>query len=432
MQTEKKNFPSYRRECGWNALLPAQQRAPALEDDTSCDVAIVGAGYTGVAAARRWAALAPGDDVLLLDAHAPAEGNPGRNSGFLLEIALAHDADSTAVARMRRCNALLGATMADIVADVAASGVDCGLVRRGTYRAAAGERGRRALDGYRRFLDALELPGEALDAEALAERIGTRFYRAGLYSPHCWLAQPAALIRALLTRLPASVRYHEDTPVLGVEPAGNGFLLRTPRARVRARRVVLANNAFAKSLGIGRERLVAMYTYAGLTAPLPHEQLRHCGSDNEWGLLPAHRLGSTLRRTADGRLLIRSQYGYERERDNAQVAGQLAAALARRFPALAPFDFAHCWGGATGFTRNAAPLWGEVAPGLFVSAGCNGGGVVKGTLLGRLLAEEAHGGASEDVGALFGRASWMPPEPARKLAFRLIAAWERRRAAPEV
>jgi len=77
-----------------------------------------------------------------------------------------------------------------------------------------------------------------------------------------------------------------------------------------------------------------MYTYAGLTAPLPATDLARLGSDPNWGLLPAHRLGATLRRTVDGRLMVRSFYGYEREEDNARVAGRLRDCLTRRFPQL--------------------------------------------------------------------------------------------------
>ena len=175
-----------------------------------------------------------------------------------------------------------------------------------------------------------------------------------------------------------------------------------------------------------------MYTYAALTAPLSQAQLAHCGSDQQWGLLPAHRLGSTFRKTIDGRLLVRSQYGYERESDNAKMAPKLHATLAQRFPGLADVPFESIWSGATGYTNNGAPLWGQIKHGLFVSAGCNGGGVVKGSLLGKLLAEHALEMETPDISALFGRASWMPPEPFRALGFSIIAGIERRRARDEV
>jgi glycine/D-amino acid oxidase-like deaminating enzyme len=103
--------------------------------------------------------------------------------------------------------------------------------------------------------------------------------------------------------------------------------------------------------------------------------------------------------------------------------------LRRRFPGLGEIGFEHAWGGAVGFTYNGAPLWGEREPGLYAACGCNGGGTVKGTLFGRLLAEQALGVAQHDVPGLFGRAAWMPPEPLRGLGFLLrsrLESWQGR------
>jgi glycine/D-amino acid oxidase-like deaminating enzyme len=139
-----------------------------------------------------------------------------------------------------------------------------------------------------------------------------------------------------------------------------------------------------------------------------------------------------LRRTSDGRLLVRSFYGYEREADNQLIAGMLGDNLLRRFPQLGKVEFEHVWSGATGFTFNGAPIWGQARPGLFVSAGCNGGGVVKGTLFGRVLVDKMFGLPVPDMHQLFGQASWMPPEPLRRIGFHAVAALERRRGLAEV
>jgi glycine/D-amino acid oxidase-like deaminating enzyme len=424
--------PSYSSPCGWDALLGPRRTKPSLEGDLVCDVAIVGAGYTGLAAARRWAENAPDDQVVVIDSSDIGEGNPGRNSGFLLEISLANDADASNMRRMNECNHLIAGAMQEIVELVRAGDIDCELHRSGTYRAAAGKVGRAALDNYAAFLDAAALPYETLGREELEERLGTRFYQRGLYSPHCYLAQPAALIRGIAEQLPASVSVFERTPATRLSRTGAEWLLQTSTGTVHCSKVVLANNAFCKNLGVGTSRVVAMYTYAALTKPLPPEILATLGSESSWGLLPAHRLGSTLRRTTDGRLLIRSLYGYEKEAPNAEVARRLGDSLRRRFPQLGDFEFDYCWSGATGFTLNGAPIWGETAPGLFVSAGCNGGGVVKGTLFGGLLADLAFGLPVPDMGALFGTASWVPPGPIRRLGFQAIAALERRRGSAEI
>jgi len=420
----KPSFPDYRLRCGWNALLPRREPAPALSTDIDSDVAIIGAGYTGIAIARRWQTHYPGQSVALIDSSEIGEGNPGRNSGFLLETALAEDADAANLDRMRRSNAMIAATLQDMLQDIADSGASVDIARTGTYRAAASDIGARSIARYEAFLKAAELPYEKLTRSDLQQRIGSSYFQEGLYSPHCYLAQPAQLIRALFAALPDTVSCFENTPALSIENRGSRWLVTTPKGSIQCDKLFLANNAFAKSLGIGQSQLVAMYTYAGLTPALPESLHSQLGSDSNWGLLPTHRLGSTLRRTVDQRLLIRSSHDYEHEASSSHVRNSLTRRMHARFPQLKGISLESVWGGAVGFTYNGGLVWGEEKPGLFVSAGCNGGGTVKGTLLGRLLADLAVGADVPDVTDLFGKASWMPPEPIRALGFHITSQLE--------
>jgi len=175
-----------------------------------------------------------------------------------------------------------------------------------------------------------------------------------------------------------------------------------------------------------------MYTYAALTPKFEQSVLADLSSEANWGLLPTHRLGSTLRQTKDGRLMVRSMYGDESEAPRAAIEGELKHRLEKRFPQLPNFEFEHCWSGAVGFTYNGGSVWGEFKPGLYVCAGCNGGGTVKGTLPGKLVVEDAHGMTVPDVPALFGTASCMPPEPIRRLGCTLSAALESRQGQSEL
>jgi glycine/D-amino acid oxidase-like deaminating enzyme len=191
----------------------------------------VGAGYTGLAAARRSAELEPNASVAVLDSSEVGEGNPGRNSGFMLEIALANDAEPRQLERMTACNRLIADAMNDLCSLVETHRIDCGLVRAGTYRAAAGDAGVAALRKYRAFLEAAQLPHEVLDRFELRDRLGTPFYREGLYSPHCYLVQPAALIRGLAAALPPAVTLYENSPAMAIERSGNEWTRRRRFAR---------------------------------------------------------------------------------------------------------------------------------------------------------------------------------------------------------
>ncbi|CAD5261063.1 MULTISPECIES: NAD(P)/FAD-dependent oxidoreductase [Halomonadaceae] len=422
--------PSHQRPCGWNAWLTERQPRPALSGQSEADVVIIGAGYTGFAAASAWQQARPEDRIKILEADQVGEGSPGRNSGFMLEIALANDARPEELERMEKLNALSRQTMALLRERVERLGIDCQLERSGTYRAARSTIGQRALSQYEEFLKAAGLSCQTLNGSQLAERIGTRYYTQGIYSPDCYLVQPAALIVGLADSLEAGIELHEHSPATQIVPDGKKWRVTTPEGEVTAGQVILANNAFSRALGADSSRLTAIYTYAAITDPLPQPERQRI-AETTWGLLPAHRLGCTLRTTADGRLMIRSRYSYEREADNARIEAELKASLEARYPELTPVRFDKVWGGTTGLTYNGAPLWGEIQPGLYVSAGCNGGGIVKGTFLGDALARHALGQPVEDIASLFGKASWMPPDPVRRLGFYLTSEMERRKAKNE-
>jgi len=285
-------------------------------------------------------------------------------------------------------------------------------------------------------LEGAGLPYRQLDQTELKAELGSGFYQSGLYTPHCYLAQPAAVIRAIHSQLADSITVFENTPALKINNSGDKWTVTTAEGELTCSKLVLANNSFAKEQGVARSRLAAVYTYAGITPPLDAELLESLGSVHNWGLLPTHRLGSTLRRTADGRLLVRSGHSYEAELSGSKVTALLQDRLWRRFPQLnsngkgKAQGFEHVWGGAVGVTYNTAPVWGEREPGLFISSGCNGGGTVKGTLLGNALAELALGNSELDVAAIFGSPSWMPPDPLRRIGFEASAAlesWQGRR-----
>ncbi|CAB3677837.1 FAD-dependent oxidoreductase [Paraburkholderia rhynchosiae] len=155
-----------------------------------------------------------------------------------------------------------------------------------------------------------------------------------------------------------------------------------------------------------------------MTEPLSSAQLAFLGDSPEWGLIPASRLGSTIRRTQDGRFLVRSAFSYERELKDDSIERLLSDNFARRYPQLASHKFQYVWGGVTALTRNGASYFGELRPGLFVSVGCNGAGALKGTVFGKLLGELVVGKQSQDLHDVLAmeKPTWLPPEPFRKIA----------------
>lgn len=417
--------------CGWNAMLPPRAPRPPAHGEIRVKYAVIGAGYTGAAAARRLAELEPDATIALIEGARVGEGASARNSGFATNFDSKAGLSTQEAARAERLNRYTAEGFDALTAAMRAGGFSCDLEKTGRVLAAATELGeqkvRATLEGAR----AHGIAATALDRAALEARIGSAYYRSGVRTEEGFLLQPAALIRGLVDSLPASVQVFEDTPVLDVEGEGPRRL-RTPDARIIADTVIFAANSAIKYFGHWRDRLVTIYTYAGLTEALTSAQTAGLGVAS-WGVLPAHRLGSTLRRVGADRLMIRSLYAYEKPIESREAARILKQRLDRRYPHLAQARLEYVWGGVTALTMNGAPRWGRLGPGLYGSAGCNGAGISKGTVLGKRLAEMiVTGDPQEDLQAAYGAADWIAPEPLRSIGFRLVSAYERRKAGAEM
>lgn len=419
-------YPSYRHPCGWESPPVAQMGGLKYQGNCSCDAIVVGAGYTGLAIARRLGELYPGGDIRVLDAERIGAGSPGRNSGFMLETVFT----ASETTKAGKLNRLYRQAHQDMLAQSGLLNLETEATER-VFKAAATSRGEKGLHKLGRFLQNSGQPWKYMASSELRDLTGSDYYRCGISLPGNRLVNPLQLIQALASQLAQNVTVHENSPVLAVTRNERGWCAQTPEGRLTAPKLFLANNAFAKRLGYGHSHAITIYTYAGLTPILDEHEQDVVTSHGHWGLLPAHRLGTTFRTTPDGRLLVRGMYGYERE-DESKPAEILIRSLRKRFPSLdGTKRLEKWWGGTTSLTSNGAPLWGELKSGLFISAGCNGTGIVKGWLLGTALANFASSIKHVDIPALMGTPSWMPPEPLRQLGFTIVSSIERKIASNE-
>jgi glycine/D-amino acid oxidase-like deaminating enzyme len=417
--------------CGWWGLLPPRAGpVRRLAGDGEADAVVIGAGFTGLAAARRLAELRPGWRVVVLDAGRAGSGASGRSSGFLVDIAFFTTAMEPAAAE--RHVRLSRAGIDELRRRVAEAGTDCDWDDRGWFHAAAGETGYRDLATLRQWLDERGEPYAWLDAPALAEVLGTRFYRAGIRLPGRPLVQPAALVRGLAADLPRAVELYEDSPVRTLAGPRAGGRGRPPAWRVTAGdgtlstpRVLLATNGCTPALGFLGDRVFPLLTFGSLTRPLAPGERAALGGEARWGVLAQDAMGSTLRRTGDGRLLVRNTLAFDRSLDArpavlARARQDHRRALARRFPALGEVELELTWSGVMGVTPSRRHYFGRLEEGLWATAGFTGAGIAQGTIAGSLLAELACGEDSQLLRDMLslpppGR---LPPRPLQDLGIR--------------
>lgn len=425
-------YPVYARPCGWNAMLPPAVPRPALAGDVTADYAIIGAGFTGLAAARRLHELDPQARIVVVDAAPIGEGSAGRNSGFTGQDVLPRNATLEGAAAARAQSTLIAEAFQSLLQLIADHRIDCQLKQVGSIRGAATAAGEASLHKVAEVARANDIAHQLLDRTAIRDRIGSDYYRFGVHINDTYLLQPAALIRGLADALPAAITLHENSPIHRLHRDGGGWRLTGDQGTIRARQVVLANNGFIRRFGYLKLRMTTIYTYAAITAAVPAADLDQLGQAVDWGLLPCHRLGTTLRRVGADRLMVRSLYAHEAELPPARVDQELRQRFERRWPGLHHVPFEYVWGGTTALTMNGAPWWGQLDQGLYASGGCNGSGIAKGTMLGRRLAELMRGhGDTTAVPRIMGTANLIAPEPFRSIGFNVISAIERHKAGLE-
>ncbi|MHA6964511.1 NAD(P)/FAD-dependent oxidoreductase [Zobellella denitrificans] len=423
---------------GWNRILPPAKRYPELTEDIRADWVVVGGGFAGIAAARRLSQLAGNDRIVLLEANRLAEGPAGRNSGFMIDLphelnsetyAGAADADVRQI-RLNRSAIDFARQMAEEFSMPKRVFDACG-----KYTGAASTKGEQHIDSYAKHLDSLGEQYQLLGAAEMKARTGIDFYRKGLYTPGAVMIQPAAFIRMAAEGIAERVSIYEQSPVLAME-LGDEHVLRTPKAKIRARHVILAVNGHIQSFGFFPRRLLHVFTYASMTRALSPEEVARLGGDPDWGVLPADPMGTTVRRVSSlmgsgDRVTVRNRFTLNQsmeisERHIRDVVRAHDRSFAARFPMLEGVPMEHRWGGRLCLSWNSVPAFGEMEERVYSAACQNGLGTVKGTLSGMMAVQLALKQRSEllDEFLLHDAPQLLPPEPFLSVGANLTMRWK--------
>jgi gamma-glutamylputrescine oxidase len=370
---------------------------PALAGETTCDVAVVGGGYTGLTCALDLAAR--GYDVVLLEARRIGWGASGRNGGQIVTGFNQGAPELTAMVGpddARRIWDLGEEAKRLLVERVERHAIDCDL-RWGYLFAAIKPRQVFELQDLQDEWLGLGYGGtEIVTGDDLARYVVSPRYRGGLYDPGSGQLHPLNYALGLgRAAAAAGVRVFEGTPVTRLE-AGEPAVLSTPTGRVRARWVALAGNAYLSGMSGAvrrrvRPRIMPCNTWIVATEPLGEERAR--------AILPGDVAVGDLnfvldyyRLTPDRRLLFGGIVSYSMiQRGDPGPATRRR--IARVFPALADVGIDHCWGGLVGITVNRLPDFGRVAPNVVYAQGFSGQGVALTGIAGRLMAETIAGTA---------------------------------------
>lgn len=415
------------------------RRRDPLDGAERVDVAIVGAGFTGLWTAREVLRRDPTRRVLVIEAEHVAFGASGRNGAWLssgLGVTPGELARRTSVATARRTVEAMRATVDHTIATLAEDGIDAHVRRGGVLDVA---RGRHEADGPAATLASARALGidaglELLDAAALAERVRIADAHGALFDPWGAAVQPARLAHGLarvVERLGG--RIVEGSRVASVHPRAGATPARavTANGTVSADAVLVATEAWTAHLPSHRRRVMPIYSLIVLTEPLDDEHWAAIGWERH-ELLGSHRYTvDYLSRTNDGRVLFGGRgapYHFGSRIDpqfdrHAPTHEGLRDQLSTWFPALAGVRFSHAWGGPLGMPRDWMPTFEfDAATGIGGAHGYTGQGVATANLAGRVLADLVVDGATEwaDLPMVGHRGRRWEPEPLRWLAARYL------------
>lgn len=417
--------PVHRGPAAWSAILPGQPAPVTLPGDQTVDVAIIGGGFAGLAAARRLRELDPGVKVAVLEASRLAEGASGRNSGFMIDLPheltsddyAGHGDDRGMIALNRHAIAFARGAVQDY-------GINPDYFDPvGKVNGAASDSADALNRSYADHLTSLGEPNERLDAEAMYALTGSRHYVSGLYTPGTVMLQPAGFVRGFGEGLRAAgVGVWENTPVTGFSRCGTGWTVTTTRGRVTTGKVILANNGHLESFGFARNRLMHVFLYASMTVDLPAETVKALGGTPRWGVTPSDPMGTTMRRIdsalGGNRIITRTCASFlpgmePTEADLKRTAAVHRQKFADRFPALAGVKQEYTWAGHLCLTRNAVSIARELDDGLYAATVCNGLGTARSTLTGIAAADLAVGLDTEVTRHFAAEAepTKLPPKP---------------------
>lgn len=381
----------------WSATAPSVVRTPALSESVKVDVAIVGAGYTGLSTALHLAER--GVSVCVLEANEPGWGASGRNGGQV-NPTLKYDPEQLVqMYGSARAEPLIStiSSSADLVFKlIEKHGIDCAPVRKGWMQVSYSEKGVAGLHVRADQWARRGVPVQRLDAAAVASRIGSDAFAGGWLDGRAGAIQPLAYARGLVgAALAAGARIHGQSAVTGLQRQGSGWQLQTASgAQVTADQVVLATNGYSGNLWPGMaQSILAANSFIVATKPLTGHAAESILPGQET-VSTAQRLLLYFRKDSHGRLLMGGR-GLFNDPTSPTDFAHLERSLALLFPQLGPLEFEYRWAGRIAITRDFMPHVHEPAPGLTLALGCNGRGIALCTSLGQQLAGRLCDGKAE-------------------------------------
>ena len=426
--------------CSWIKDLNPRQNIKALSDNLSTNWLIIGAGFTGLSAARKLGEIFPNEKIIIVDAQLAGDGASGRNSGYLVDTTLNDGFTSNKELESYKKKAdIYDLGIKAVKNFIKQYQVDCDWNECGKYFASSKREDIKILNNFSNTLEKLGYDHDILNNDQLTNRLGTNFYNVGLYTKGGILLHPGKLVRAMVDTLPKNVDLYENSSLLEWSREKDFINCKFKNNSIKTKKIIFATNGFLRSLGIKKNYNFPITLTASMTRPLTDQEFETLGSPKEWGVLPVRPMGATIRMTRNRRILIRNTA--ELNNPNYMSSSLLKKrsikqklGIKKRFPLLPDDIIESSWSGIVSRTRNSSQIFEKIDKNIF-AAGCyNGSGIGVGTLFGEQIVLKAIEENSKEIEIIENRSkpTWLPPNPFLNFGVKSRLIYERFRARSEI
>ena len=426
--------------CSWIKDLTPRTNIKTLQSNDDSEWLIIGAGYTGLSAARKLGQLYPNQKIIIADAQLAGEGASSRNSGYLVDTTL----NDGFTSNKELDNYKKKADIYDLGIKVVKKfineyQVDCDWNECGKYFASSKIEDEKILRNFSNTLSKLGFEHNLLSNNELSKRLGTNFYNIALFTKGGVLLHPGKLVRAMIDVLPKNVFLYENSSLLNWDKTKDIITCEFKNGKIKTKKIIFATNGFLKSLGIKSNYNFPITLTASMTRTLTDEEFKSIGEPKEWGVLPVRPMGATIRMTKNRRILIRNtaevHNPFKMSNSNLEKRSiSQKIGIRKRFPQLPDDIIQSSWSGIVSRSRNSSQIFEKIDNNVF-AAGCyNGSGIGVGTLFGEQIAIKASEDSTNEIETIEARnkPTWLPPQPFLNLGVKTRLIYERLRARSEI
>ena len=426
--------------CSWVNDLNPRTNVLTLSTNLNCEWLIIGAGFTGLSAARKLGQIYPNQKILLVDAQLAGEGASSRNSGYLVDTTLNDGFTSNKeLENYKKKTDIYKLGIDAVKRFIKEYQVDCDWNECGKFFASSKIEDKTVLENFSKTLSKLKFEHSLLFNNDLTKKLGTNFYNIALHTKGGVLLHPGKLVRAMIDTLPKNVDLYENSSLINWNKEDGLINCDFKKGSIKTKKIIFATNGFLKSLGIKANYNFPITLTASMTRPLTDKEYKSIGEPKEWGVLPVKPMGATIRMTKDRRILIRNTAEVHNpfkmsQSDLEKRSIKQKIGIKKRFPQLPDNLIQSSWSGIVSRTRNSSQIFEKIDENIFVAGCYNGSGIGVGTLFGEQIAVKASKEQTKEIEIIEKRnkPTWLPPQPFLNFGIKTRLFYERFRARSEI